>query len=103
MRSLSKVIGIATVAIATSTMALAGVVHTESFEAAPGGSYSLITPFDGGGFDYFDQYPVPEPIGGNAARDDFQLGWVGSFGIQGQDHDGLGGLPTVSISMPGIG
>jgi hypothetical protein len=74
----------------------AGVqVFQESFESPPGATYALFMPFDDGEFDYFNRYGVPD--NSNAARDDFQNGWHGSFGIQGQDHDGDGGPATVSI------
>jgi hypothetical protein len=88
-------------AIAASAIALgapaarAVPIFQESFENPPGSTYTLNTAFDDGEFDYFNRYPVPD--NSNAARDDFQNGWDGSFGIQGQDHDGDGGQATVSI------
>ena len=76
------------------------LLHTESFEAAPGSGYSLTTAFDDGFFDYFDRYAVPD--NGNAARADFQSGWDGSFGIQAQDIDGDGGGSKIgTIGMTG--
>jgi hypothetical protein len=80
--------------------ASAAVLHTESFESPPGAGYTLNTAFDDGSFDFFDRYAVPDNA--NAARDDFQNGWDGSFGIIGQDHDGDGGAATTTIDIPGI-
>ena len=77
------------------------LLHTESFEEAPGAAYTLNTAFDDGFFDYFDRYAVPD--NGNVARDDYQIGWDGSFGIQAQDIWGDGGPPTGSIGINGIG
>lgn len=75
-------------------------IFQESFESAPGGSYSLTTAFDDGGFDYFGQYAVPDTT--NGGRDDFMNGWDGGFGIHSQDHDGEGGPATVTVDVPGI-
>ena len=72
----------------------------ESFETEPGTTYTLSATFDDGGFDYFDRYAVPD--NGNAARDDFQVGWDGNFGIQGQDHDGDGNAATQTITISDI-
>ena len=72
----------------------------ESFESEPGTTYTLSNPFDDGSFDYFDRYAVPNDS--NAARDDFQAGWDGNFGIQGQDHDGEGGTATRTITINDI-
>jgi len=85
--------------LALCVSAQATVLHTESFESPPA-AYSLNTAFDDGFFDFFDRYSVPDNT--NAARDDFQNGWDGQFGILGQDHDGDAGPPTVSIDIPGI-
>ncbi|MCB1750220.1 MAG: PEP-CTERM sorting domain-containing protein [Gammaproteobacteria bacterium] len=76
------------------------LLHQESFEQAPGGTYTLTTAFDDGGFDYFNRYAVPD--NGNAARDDFQTGWDGGFGIQAQDIDGDGGSRIGAIGLTGI-
>lgn len=80
----------------------AQTIITESFETDPGTTYTLSNQFDDGSFDFFDRYMVPEPIGGNAARDDFQNGWNGDWGILGQDHDGDGFAATQSIFINGI-
>ena len=69
----------------------------ESFESAPGSSYTLSNPFDDGGFDFFNRYAVPD--NGNGARDDFQSGWAGGFGILSQDNDGEGGAATRTITI----
>jgi hypothetical protein len=91
---------IITLAALTVTLSASAVqcalVFQESFEDSPGSTYTLYGAFDDGEFDYFNRYPAPD--NSNAARDDFQNGWHGSFGIQGQDHDGDGGVATVSIS-----
>lgn len=78
----------------------AGLLQQESFESAPGGSYSLTTAFDDGGFDFFDRYAVPDD--GNGARDDFTNGFDGGFAIFSQDNDGEGGSATATVSIPGI-
>ena len=76
-------------------------IFTESFESAPGTTYTLSAEFDDGFFDYFGRYMVPDNM--NGARDDFQLGWDGNFGIHGQDHDGdNGNSATQSIMINGI-
>lgn len=72
----------------------------ESFEDAPGTTYTLEDAFDDGSFDFFDRYTVPDSS--NSARDDFQNGWDGTFGILGQDHDGDGGDATRTITIPDI-
>ncbi len=69
----------------------------ESFESAPGTSYTLSDPFDDGGFDFFNRYAVPD--NSNGARNDFQAGWAGSFGILSQDNDGEGGAATRTITI----
>ncbi|MHC4877098.1 MAG: choice-of-anchor I family protein [Planctomycetota bacterium] len=78
---------------------LTSVIFQESFEAAPGSTYALSSQIDSG-FDYFDRFASPD--NSNAARDDFQLGFDGSFAIHGQDHDGQGGSATQTITIPGI-
>ena len=75
-------------------------IFQESFESAPGSSYALTTAFDDGGFDYFGQFAVPDNT--NGARDDFQTGWDGAFGIHSQDNDGEGGSPVGTVSIPNI-
>lgn len=72
----------------------------DSFETPPGVSYTMSAQFDDGGFDFFDRYAVPDLT--NGARDDFLIGWDGSFGIMAQDHDGDGNAPTQSIVIAGI-
>ncbi|MEO1090948.1 MAG: DUF3616 domain-containing protein [Pseudomonadota bacterium] len=72
----------------------------ESFEDEPDTSYELIDVFDDGGFDFFGRYPVPDDT--NGARDDFQFGWDGAFGIIGQDHDGTGGPATRIVRIEGV-
>ncbi len=75
-------------------------VFQESFENAPGTTYTMSNQFDDGFFDFFDRYAVPDNT--NAARDDFQVGWDGQFGIMGQDHDGDGFAPTQSVTIGNI-
>lgn len=77
-------------------------VFSESFESAPGGTYALSNQFDDGSFDFFDRYMVPDDT--NQARDDFQNGWDGDYGILGQDHDGDGDEfdPTQTITLAAI-
>ena len=61
--------------------------------------------FDDGFFDFFDRYTVPVApggAGGDPARDDFQLGWDGVWGIMGQDFDGDGFNVRQSVTIPGI-
>lgn len=79
--------------------ATATLISQESFEAAPGTGYTLNGAFDAG-FDYFGQFAAPD--NGNAARDDFQSGFDGSFAIHGQDHDGQGGSATATVSVDGV-
>jgi hypothetical protein len=87
-------------AVSAAGLAQAGQVFQESFESAPGATYTMSNQFDDGFFDFFDRYAVPDNI--NAARDDFQLGWDGQFGIMGQDHDGDGFAPTQSVTIGNI-
>ncbi len=88
-----------TVAALFATAATAQIFQ-ESFEAAPGSTYTLTTAFDDDSFDFFDRYSVPDVD--NGARDDFENGWDGLFGIISQDNDGEGGSATVSIDINGI-
>ena len=76
------------------------VVFTESFELPPGNTYTLSNQFDDLSDDFFGRYLVPD--NSNGTRDDFQNGWDGSYGILGQDHDGMGFNPTQTITMPSI-
>ena len=85
--------------IATSANAV--TIISESFESDPGGTYALSNQFDDAGFNFFDRYVVPD--NSNPARDDFQNGWDGDYGILGQDHDGDGFDPTQTITIAGIG
>ena len=73
----------------------------ESFEAPPGAGYTLVPQFDDGSFDFFDRFPAPD--NSNAARDDFQDGFDGSFAIFGQDIDD-GGVQTSTgiVTIPAI-
>ena len=88
------------VAALAAASAQANQILQESFESPPGAGYTLNTAFDDS-FDYFDRYAVPD--NSNAARDDFQNGWDGQFGIQGQDHDGpMGPGPTVSVDVAAV-
>jgi len=84
----------------------------ESFEAKPGAGYTLVPQFDDGDFDFFDQFPAPDNT--NPARDDFQVGFDGSFAIFGQDIDdgdvqtstGIVTIPDIDIStfaIPEVG
>ena len=73
-----------------------------SFEDAPGTTYTLTNAFDDGSNDFFGRFAAPEPVGGNAARDDFQTGFDGAFAIFGQDIDGDGGPSTGVITLPNI-
>ena len=75
-------------------------LFVESFEDAPGTSYTLTTAFDDGGFDFFDRFAAPDSD--NAARDDFRAGFDGNFAIFAQDNDGDGGPATTLIDIPGI-
>jgi hypothetical protein len=75
------------------------VLFAESFELPPGEDYTLHTPFDDGGFDYFGRYPAPDPS--NVHRDDFS-GFDGQFAIFGEDHDGDFGPATSTLSIGGI-
>ncbi|MEL7240269.1 MAG: hypothetical protein AAGK78_15530, partial [Planctomycetota bacterium] len=72
----------------------------ESFEFAPGDTYTLEDAFDDGGFDYFDRYIAPD--NSNAGRDDFQSGFDGAFAIQAQDLDGDGGEATRTVTIPDL-
>jgi hypothetical protein len=72
----------------------------ESFETAPGTTYTLSASFDDGQFDFFGRYAVPDTA--NSARDDFAAGWDGAFGIIGQDHDGDGQAATQVITVANI-
>jgi len=85
---------------AVAGVANASQVFQESFESTPGASYTLSNEFDDGGFDFFGRYAVPDLS--NPARDDFLIGWDGSFGIMGQDHDGDGFAPTQSVMIDNI-
>ncbi len=87
-------------AVSAAGLAQAGQVFQESFESAPGATYTMSNQFDDGFFDFFDRYAVPD--NSNAARDDFQLGWDGGFGIMGQDFDGDGFAPTQSVTISNI-
>lgn len=87
-------------AFALASIAHAQLPFQESFEAAPGTSYTLAAAFDDGGFDYFGQYAVPDTM--NGARDDFANGWDGGFGIHSQDNDGATGPATVDVAISGI-
>ena len=91
--------GIAALVVAAGSAA-AGITFQESFENAPGTTYTMSNQFDDGFFDFFDRYAVPD--NSNAARDDFQLGWDGGFGILGQDNDGDGFASTQSVFISGI-
>ncbi|MEL6528180.1 MAG: hypothetical protein AAFQ07_20965, partial [Chloroflexota bacterium] len=71
-----------------------------SFEEDETDLFSLSATFDDGGFDYFNVYQVPDNT--NGARDDFQLGWDGNFGIQGQDHDGDGNAVTQTVTLTAV-
>lgn len=88
------------VLLTSSTTFSNNVIFQESFESTPGGSYSLNTAFDDGGFDYFGRYNVPDIS--NNARDEFLIGWDGNFGIHSQDNDGDGGPATVTVDVDGI-
>ncbi|MBL4698415.1 MAG: PEP-CTERM sorting domain-containing protein [Phycisphaerales bacterium] len=81
-------------------MANAGQIFQESFEGDPGMSYTFSNQFDDAGFDFFGRYMVPD--NSNPARDVFQSGWDGSFGIMGQDHDGDGEAATQSVMIDNI-
>jgi len=101
MRKFSGFVAVAALAGALAMVAQAGtIIHQESFEAAPGAGYTMSNQFDDAGFDFFDRYAVPDNA--NPARDDFQNGWDGAWGILGQDHDGDGFAPTQSVSIPGV-
>ena len=76
------------------------LLYQESFEQAPGSTYTLENAFDDGSFDFFDRFAAPD--NGNGARDDFQNGFDGGFAIFGQDQDGTGGDATRTISILGL-
>lgn len=96
----SKTFVAVVVAASAAGMANANQVFQESFESAPGTTYTMSNQFDDGFFDFFDRYSVPDNV--NAARDDFQVGWDGSFGIMGQDFDGDGFAITQSVTIGNI-
>ncbi len=73
---------------------------TQSFELPSSGDYLLDSVVDDGGFHYFNRYALPDTT--NAARDDFQTGFDGDYGILGQDPSGAGGSSTVTITLPNI-
>ena len=75
-------------------------VFVESFEEAPGDTYTLSNTFDDGLFDFFGRFAVPDDT--NVVRDDFQTGFDGDFAILGQDHDGTGLAATQTITIPDI-
>ena len=75
-------------------------IFKESFEEVPGATYTLSNQFDDGSFDYFGRYAVPSNNG--SARDEFQNGWDGSFGIHGQDFSGEGLAATQTVTIAGI-
>ncbi len=91
--------GAAAIFVAAGT-ASAGIVFQESFETAPGSTYTMSNQFDDGFFDFFDRFMAPD--NSNAARDDFQVGFDGQWAIFGQDHDGDGFNPTQSVTVGGI-
>jgi len=94
------IFGVAAI-IAAAGSASAAIIFQESFEQAPGTTYTQSNVFDDGFFDYFSRYLSPD--NSNAARDDFQTGFDGDWAIQGQDFDGDGFAPTQSVNIPGIG
>ena len=87
-------------AVLVSSGAQASLLHQESFESAPGGTYTLSNQIDDGASDFFNRYAVPD--NSNVARDDYQSGWDGSYGILGQDHDGAGFAATQSALLSNI-
>ncbi|MDP0490184.1 MAG: PEP-CTERM sorting domain-containing protein [Verrucomicrobiota bacterium JB023] len=87
-------------ASAVFSHASAATVFVESFESAPGSTYTLSSTFDDGSFDFFGRYAVPDNT--NAARDDFQTGWDQAFGIIGQHHNGDGNAAMQMVSIPNI-
>ena len=97
--NLKATTGLAALIVAAGS-ASADITFQESFEQAPGSTYTMSNQFDDGGFDFFDRYAVPD--NSNGARDDFQIGWDGAFGIIGQDHDGDGFAPTQTVTISGI-
>ena len=99
MNMTQKLIVTLVLALACSPAANAQI-FSESFESAPGATYTLTTAFDDGGFDYFGRYSVPDNT--NGARDDFQIGWDGVWGIHSQDNDAEGGPATAFIDIFGI-
>ena len=79
----------------------AATFHTESFESAPGAGYTINTAFDAATFDFFDRYAVPD--NSNGARDDFQNGWDGDYGLLGQNFAASGGPGNpITVDIPGI-
>ena len=84
--------------IAASASAGPVLLHQESFEGRPGTGYSMLpSAFDDGGFDFFDQYTVPDLT--NPARDDFMVGFDGTGAIMGQDIDDGGARPPTGTVL----
>ncbi len=83
-----------------SAAAAPALPFQESFETAPGTTYTLSAEIDDGGFVFFGQFSAPD--NDNAARDDFQIGFDGDFAIFGQDHDGQGDDATQIVTIPDI-
>lgn len=77
----------------------------ESFESAPGTTYTLEGPTGApANFEYFDRFLSPDSS--NSARDDFTGGFDGSYAIQGQNHSGDAwggeGDPTRTVAITDI-
>lgn len=88
------------ISLLLGTQSFAQLPFQESFEDEPGTGYTLTGAFDDGGFDFFGRYAVPDTE--NGARDDFENGWDGGFGIFSQDNNGEDGPATVMLDIPGI-
>lgn len=97
---MTRALGTSPIILLALAMPVSAQFFQESFESPPGATYTLSNQFDDGSFDFFDRYSVPD--NSNAARDDFQNGWDGQWGILGQDHDGDGFDVTQSIDIGGI-
>ncbi len=86
-------------AVNTPTAGTVAETFVESFENAPGETYTIDGAFDDGGFDFFGRFAAPD--NGNGARDDFS-NFDGDFAIFAQDNDGEGGSATQVITISDI-
>jgi predicted extracellular nuclease len=83
----------------TPTAGTVAETFVESFENAPGETYTIDSAFDDGGFDFFGRFAAPDDK--NAARKNFN-NFDGDFAIFAQDNDGQGGNATQVIAIRDI-